>query len=358
MDAWRPALIVSAVVIVALVAASTAPKAPAGPAWEGAAPITAWRYASMIRVGLAVNWLNYPRVEHWYFYWRNRGVSIAGLVRAEGFDHVRIRVSGDVVSNKTLLRLLGVVVYDCLRAGLAPIITYTANDLREHPTSPEAQRHFVEWWVTVAEYLRGAPYLVSYDLIIETSGAIRDEAPILNKVYNETIEAIRRVDPYRIIIVTPPEASSPFALDELRVHFDDYMMVEWHIYAGGPKGPSGEPYNETLIEEAIAHAEEWSRAHGVPVWMGAWRPNRYPKHGIQHYPDGAPRGVYSLRVAVEFSRYMAATLCNHGIPFTVNADTLFLDYQHARWYPSQEAVLDAILGPCRHVASTEAPSTQ
>jgi hypothetical protein len=58
--------------------------------------------------------------------------------------------------------------------------------------------------------LGNTAHLVSYDLVVETSGALREEQPsFLNKLYNETIEAIRRIATYRVIIVTPGNTSSP-----------------------------------------------------------------------------------------------------------------------------------------------------
>ena len=316
-------------------------------------PITADRYRRILGVGLAVDWLNYRRVEHWYFYWRSHGVSIPAMIRAKGFTHVRIRISGDVVANKTLLQMLRTVINDCLGAGLVPVITYTAPRLRGGDLSSSAQRHFVQWWVTVAKYLRDESYLVSYDLLVEGSGALRDKPELLNRLYNETIAVIRRIDPYRVIIVTPANTSSPFSLKCLRTRFDNYTIAEWHIYAGGPKGPLQNPFDKAFINAAIETALNWSKETHVPVYMGAWRPNKIPKHNKERLPDGAPRGKYPLGVAIQFSKYMAEQLCSHHIPFTVNADTLFIDYEKPGWYPSQEPIINTIINTCKAIETDE-----
>jgi len=311
----------------------------------GGKPVTAREYVKLMGVGIDVDWLTFSRVRHYYFYWRSRGVNIPALFREKGFSNVRIRVGGDVTSNETLLKMLKEVVQDCLRAGVIPIITYTADDLRNNPTSLKAQEHFVRWWVTVAECFKGAPYALSYDLLIESSGKIKDYPNILNKVYNETIAAIRKIDRYRILIVTPAHVSSPFYLKYLKVRWDPYMIAEWHIYAGGPTPlKRGGPYNETFIREAVEAAVSWSREHGIPTWVGAWRPVRLPKHGIkQHYPDGAPKGIYPMSVDIKFAKVMVEALKSAGIPYDVNADALYFNIKDLKWYPSQEPLLKVIL---------------
>ena len=304
-------------------------------------------YQRMLGVGIDVDWLSFRKVMYYYFYWRDRNVSIPLIFRERGFSNVRIRIGGDVVENRTLLKILGEVVDDCLKAGIIPVISYSADELCSNPSNKSIE-HFIEWWTTVAKYFAGKDYLVSFDLITETHGVLGREPGLLNKIYNETIEAIRRIDKYRIIIVTPAHTSSPFALKYLHVKFDPYVMVEWHIYAGGPKPHGNMLFNRTYIVEAVKTAVEWSKKHMVPTWVGAWRPNRYPKHIKLYYPDGAPKGLLTINESKVFAEYMSKTLCKHGIPFDINADSRFFDYQHLRWYPSQKPVLDAILRACNY----------
>ncbi len=312
-------------------------------------PITGPQYIKLLGVGINVNWLTFRRVSHYYFMWRNEGVNVAEVFKAKGFSNVRIRVSGDVLSNKTLIKEIKEVVDDCLKAGLIPIFTYTADDVRDNPTSPMARKHFIEWWITVANALKDEPYTLSYDLIIESSHEIRNYPQTLNELYSETIESIRRIDKYRILILTSPNSSSPFNLKQLQIpEGDKYLIAEWHIYAGGPcpKKESHQPYNKTLIVESIKTAIGWSGKTGVPTWVGAGRPNCYPKHLISRWPDGAPKGTLTLNEALNFTRFMAEELKKNGIPYDINADELFLNYSTPKWYSSQEQLLKAILGLC------------
>ncbi len=301
--------------------------------------ITAKEYVKMLGVGINVDWMSFKRINEWYFYWRSKGVNIPLIFKRRGFRNVRIRVGVDVVNNPTALKELNEVVNDCLTAGIIPIIAYSAKELRENPNQT-AIRHFLEWWKVVAENFKGKDYRISFDLIIETSGKLKDY-PKLNELYNETINEIRKVDKYRIIIVTPPDVSSPFALNRLRVKWDPYIIAEWHIYAGGPKKecPSCPIFNKTYIEAAVKTAEMWSRIHSVPTWMGAWRPNRYPKkHGLNI------NGIYPMNEVEKFASFMVSQLRKYGIPYDINSDAKFFNIEKLEWYPSQKRLLDIILG--------------
>ena len=303
-------------------------------------PITAEEYQEMLGVGINVDWMAFAWVNHYYFYWHSKGVSIPQYFKEEGFSNVRIRVGEDVVANRTALRQLGEIVNDTLKAGLIPIITYTAPELRENPTSKSAQEHFVEWWKAVAEYFRDYPHTLSYDLLIESSGPIKNHPEVLNEVYRETIREIREIDPYRLVFVTPPYTSSPFHLDELNVTNDGYILAEWHIYAGGPRGCT---YNESYIEDAISSALSWSRKTGIPAWFGAWRPNSYPKKSGR---DGvAP--LCPMGLELNFTKAMVSALARAGIPYDINADTRFFNIENLTWYEDQREILEIILRPQR-----------
>ena len=306
----------------------------------------AWCVVSRMRVGIAVDWLRgWPTARRGLReYLVNRSLPL--LFRRLGFSHVRIRVGFDTAFNETKLRLLHEIVWEFLRAGVIPIVAYDARGLRENPGNETEQRLFVEWWARVAEALRDTPNYVVFDLLVESSGGLKNRCGLLNRLYNETISVIRRIDPRRVIAVTPCGTSSPFMLDRLHVPLDKWIIVEWHVYAGGPKGPDGTRYNETLVREAVEAALEWSRAHGVPVWMGAWRPVRVPRRGKQHYPDGAIKPLTPLPLAERFARLVVPLVCSHGIPLTLNSAHIYIDYAHHRVYPEYRKLVEEIVALC------------
>ncbi|WP_457742649.1 glycoside hydrolase family 5 protein [Thermococcus sp.] len=290
--------------------------------------ITATRYRKMLGVGIDVDWMTFPKVHHYYFYWRSKGVSIPKYFKEMGFSNVRIRVSQDVVTNRTALVQLGEIVRDCLKAGLIPIITYTAPELRENPTSEETQEHFVLWWKTVAEYFKGTSYLLSYDLLIESSGPIKEHPEVLNRVYAKALKEIREIDPHRLVFVTPVGTSSPFYLEDLNISNDGFTLAEWHIYAGGPKHCT---YNESPIRKAISEALNWSRKTGIPTWVGAWRPFWSLKNETN----------CSESLILKFSTFMASSLKEADIPYDINSDVWFFNIENLTW--KNVAILETIL---------------
>ena len=305
------------------------------PATRFMQPINAMEYQRMLGVGINVDWMTYSWVNHYYFYWRSRGVCIPKYFKNAGFSNVRIRVNRDVTTNYTALVQLASIVNDTLEAGLIPVITYTAPELKGNPTSRQARQHFLQWWLTVARYFKGYPYTLSYDLLIESSGRIKSYPGILNEIYAQAIREIRSIDPYRVIIVTPAGISSPFYLDKLNLTDDGYIIAEWHIYAGGPKGCT---YNVTYIENSITTALNWSLKTGIPTWMGAWRPNVYPKTSGKN-----PGPVCSLELEENFAKTMVSRLSKAHLPYDINADTRFFNIENLTWYNTQKGILEIIV---------------
>ncbi len=298
-------------------------------------PITAKQYQEMLGVGINVDWMTYSWVNHYYFYWRSKGVIVPSYFKNKGFSNVRIRIGEDVTKNSTVLVQLKEIVNDTLKVNMIPIITYTAPELRGNPKNECTQEHFVKWWLTVAQYFKNYPYTLSYDLLIESSGDIKSYPDVLNKVYLQTISEIRTVDPYRIIFVTPAGISKPSYLSELSITNDGYILAEWHIYASGPQDCS---YNKSYINNSIMTALNWSKNTGILTWLGAWRPNKYPKNSGK---NGKP--ICSINVELNFSKAMVSALSFAHIPYDINADTRFFDIQNLTWYSSQESVLKIIL---------------
>ena len=76
-------------------------------------------------------------------------------------------------------------------------------------------------------------YLLSFDLIIEPSDAINKLPDRLNQLYEQTVDAIRESNPYRIIMIAPRLRSDPNYLSELVIpsKHNGYIMAEWHFYA-------------------------------------------------------------------------------------------------------------------------------
>ena len=323
--------------------------------WE---PINPHRYEKMLGVGINVNWVNFAKLRKAYEHAKELNISIPQRFKERGFDTVRIRVKMYPLDEylpkigKTYGEYIREVINDSLKAGLIPVVTLVARDFRDHP-SEETLRETVQWWKTFAENFKDLPYEVSYDLIIETSGAIRRKSDLLNRFYKEALSAIREVDRGRIVFFTPPNISNPKNLPQLWLPENDpYVMVEWHFFAAGPsktnknkKWTTGTPQEKRAILKKIRFAKKWCKKHHRACWVGAWMPTNYNKANTDRYFfDGAPAGgYYDWNTVLEFADFMASSLKRYKIPYAVNADSKYFDYKTYTWYQSVSQLVDIIL---------------
>lgn len=178
------------------------------------------------------------------------------------------------------------------------------------------------------------------DLIIEPSDAINKLPDRLNQLYEQTVDAIRESNPYRIIMIAPRLRSDPNYLSELVIpsKHNGYIMAEWHFYASGPdktnekkKWTDGNDNEKQLINDQIKTALNWQESTGVKVWVGAWMPGNYNKGND-----------YSVQEQAEFAAYMTSALTQAGIPFAVNADTKYYDAVNNEWIDEMKPVIKAI----------------
>ncbi|WP_456400321.1 glycoside hydrolase family 5 protein [Mesoaciditoga sp.] len=319
-------------------------------------PITPQSYQKMLGVGIDVNWVVFPKIMEAYKIARDRGINIPMLFKQRGFSHVRIRVKDAPLDSiqkdgLTLKQQLVMVIKDCLKAHLIPVITFTATKFRENP-NPSTLNDALNFWKEVAMIFKNYPYVVSYDLIIETSGNISKNNSLLNEFYQKAVNEIRDVDKYRILFLSPNETSNPYLLPNLWYpKGDKYIMIEWHFYAAGPSKrnkskiwTTGTNYEKNLILKKIEFAKKWCESHDLYSWNGAWMPTNF-NHAKKPFkmPDGAPMGDYSLQEEIEFASFVSSSLNKEKIPFAINAGVKFFNYKDFKWYASTSKVIDAIL---------------
>ena len=308
----------------------------------------------MLHTGMDVDWLKTTPGRTAARRSHEAGINVPAIFKQRGLSHVRMRIKEDILSDPTLLQETKDMVDDCMQAGLIPIIAYQASEFKDDPTDDETLAHVKAWWEKMAETFKTYPYTVAYDLIIETTGELKKHNDRLNLLYKEVTAAIRRIDPKRIVIVAPNKISNPMELDNLEVpEPTEFMMVEWHFYAAGPKKDnpkkqwtSGTAYEKKLITDKIDHAYNWSQEHGIPTWVGAWMANNYNDvNADATLTDGAPGGGdYNITEQKAFARFVSDRLREKGIPFAVNSDTKFFNRETNQWYPSMAEVLDIMIG--------------
>ncbi len=293
--------------------------------------ISPWFYQSLLGKGMNVTWSEFRKQANTY------NVQMVKDFKRAGVSHVRIRVKDEISTE--LLDALDQQITDCLTNGIIPVLAYQAHEFKENPTQQNMDEVTL-WWRAMAEHFRDYSHLLSFDLMIESSDAVNKLPESLNQLYEQTVSAIRKSSPDRIIMISPRLRSDPNYLHELKIPsaHNGYLMAEWHFYASGPdksnekkKWTTGTEDEKKLITDKINTALEWQAQTGVPTWVGAWMPGNYNKGD-----------TYSSEEQTVFASYMTAVLTNAGIPFAVNADTKYYNATDNTWMSSMQPVIKAI----------------
>ena len=301
-------------------------------------PINPWDYQKMLGKGMDVDWAKTKL--GMTFYNKN---TVEGF-RNRGVNHVRIRVKDDVTEE--LLNHLENIITDCISNDIIPIIAYQADDFKVMPNS-ENMNKVISWWTLVSNKFRDFSYKLSFDIMIECSDALNKEPDILNEMYEHTVSAIRKTNPYRIIFISPVVRSAPENLNLLKIpsEHNGYLMAEWHFYASGPSKTNekklwtiGTEEEKKLITDKINIALKWQKENNIPTWVGAWMPG--------NYNDG---NNYSIEEQIIFSEFMRKSLDDANIPFAVNADTVFYDREKNLWIDEMMPVFYSVFIDYTHL---------
>lgn len=264
-------------------------------------------------------------------------------IAAEGFDHIRVPVAWHCNLKKGAD---GLEIHPALLADLEPLLRraldkkmhvlldwHHFNDLTDDPAANRAR--FVAGWETIARHFKSWPPGLFLELLNEPRDALTTEAA--NPIYTETIAAIRKIDPQRILLVSPGKWGDPRELDKLRLpDGDDRLVVTVHCYEpfyfthqgagwvnlGGLRGitypgppaiplvlpdslkenpgvrgfvegyntlpADRNPCSARAVRELLDLAREWSAHFGRPVHLGEF--------GSHHTGDPASRARYARDV--------------------------------------------------------------
>ncbi len=297
-------------------------------------------YQKILHTGIDVNWAMFAKEIEAY------NKKEPQDFKAIGFNHIRIRFKDPdsvSISNEAYIDHLDRIVKDVLDAGMIPILAFDAQEFKEDPSDENfAKALFV--WRKIARRFADASPLLSFDLIIEPAKAIKKMPDRLNDFYERAVSIIRRTNPKRIIFIAPPKIAHPDSLDQLYIpsKANGYLMAETHFYAAGPSKTNPKKLWTTGTKEekeiflAYVHdAIAWQRTHHIPVWIGAIMPGNY-NHGDD----------YTIDEQKNFANFIACTFKRYNLPFAINADQKFYDFEEKRWRDDRKEVLQAILHPC------------
>jgi len=290
-----------------------------------------------------------------------------------------------------------------LDANVLPILAYQASEFKHSPV--KEIDHVVDWWKATAERYKNYPKELAFNLLIEFTNDLDQNANVedelgsnyfnllkdffkkekekndfqnsnhkwkdvpryvqlrflrqqLNTLYEKIYAEIRKISPYRIIIMAPNNISSVYELPYLDIPTrdgsrDEYLIIEWHFYAAGPtkrmnspkKWTVGTPDEQKHIVDEINFAKEWSDTTGIPTWVGAWMPNNFNKN-----PQGSLIGEYSVLEQIRFASFMSCQLKKRNIPHAINSDNKYYDRVRNQWihFPDRHlshTILDADINP-------------
>ena len=281
--------------------------------------ITPQDYQQMLKKGIDVDWWGRSEKNKYGAYSETAVKRFA----QQGIKHVRFRLHHYRFTDEDFKRLFS-QINTCMQNDLIPIIAFSAKPYKENPNAEEHEK-VVKWWKIMAERCKDLSPKVSFDLIVEPSDKVKKDVAELNSLYEDCVATIRKTNPKRIIFIAPPKLSHPEGLKYLQVpsQSNSYLMAEWHFYAAGPsktnnkkRWTSGTAEEKQQIKKSIKVAVDWQKETGIYTWVGAWMPGDYNKDDN-----------YSVKEQIEFASFMTKQLDKYGIPFAINSDDKFFDYQ-------------------------------
>lgn len=284
-------------------------------------PLSAQQYQAIIGRGLAASWFKQAPPT---------GYQAGALVdfKERGFDNVRLRLAAEIYTGDAF-SLVEQALDDCIQVGLVPIISWVNHEAESAGTDEDKQA-YVAWWTEVATRLQGKSYTIGFNLFTEIGNQTA-----LNRVdtYNDwtssAVQAIRAIDPQRIILLAAPSKTVDTLTDIAPAIYegDGYMLAEWHLYASGPNQNGGHKnwVGEGSVEDRlnvtsmVDQARRFTANTGLPTYFGAWMPM-----------DNNSASLVQNEVEA-FARFFLETLSADGIPWTVNAVQHYYDIATNTW---------------------------
>jgi len=179
-----------------------------------------------------------------------------------------------------------------------------AQDARLY-TDPRFVDEACNFWIELADKLRGHPAIVGYNLLNEPDPERIPEARdvAIHSLYQRLVECVRRVDPDTPIVLDGPSYASPFATDRFQPVSDSRTLYAFHLYEPWPyvdhrqRGTIAYPgqipseddpatteyWDRNALARVLDRVVAWQQAHGVPsnrIFLGEFGcPRTHP--GVQ-----------------------------------------------------------------------------
>ena len=193
----------------------------------------AYRAAKLFMHGVNLgNYLEAPPGQDW-------GVTVSAnefaIMRAEGFDHVRVPVgwqhytgpAPDFALAPEIFARADFVVTNALNNGLAVIIDiHHFNELDKDPAGQAGK--FLALWRQIAAHYKNFDKRLAFELDNEPHGNAK--TVLMNPIYAQAIAEIRKTNPRRTLFVEPGKWGSAGELKNLVLPPDNNVIVSVHCY--------------------------------------------------------------------------------------------------------------------------------
>lgn len=142
------------------------------------------------------------------------------------------------------------------------------------------QQRFIALWKEIAKRFRDDRTVAGYDLMNEPVCADKFEIDALNRVYQETVAAIREVDPDHIIFIEGNYWSQDYS--QIDAPFDANLAISPHYYNAAATRAGTWPMvvdnvmqSRGRMEQDMDSRDAYARKYNVPVWIGEFGVRRY-----------------------------------------------------------------------------------
>jgi hypothetical protein len=131
----------------------------------------------------------------------------------------------------------------------------------------KSQAHFLALWQEIARRYRDQPEVAAYELMNEPDS--RQATPeMLQRLDQRAIDAIRRVDPDKIVVVGGDRGSSAPALVAIMKLPDSNILYTFHWYEGADAEHAKIALTDQAFRQEMSPALAFAHQFHVPVWVG------------------------------------------------------------------------------------------
>lgn len=212
------------------------------------------------------------------------------LIRNAGFNSVRIpirwsahaaREAPYTIDPEFFARVDWAVEQALSRKLLVVVNMHHYEEIFEDPHG-ERER-FIALWEQIAAHYQSYPDELLFELLNEPHERLTPR--LWNTLLAETLQAVRKTNPGRVVVIGPGEWNSIAGLSMLELPSDPNLIVTVHYYdpftfthqgAEWVSGSSawlgttweGTPAQQRAITRDLDRAAAWAAAHGVPIFLG------------------------------------------------------------------------------------------